>query len=722
MSPNKQTQNSYAQIEELFPDIKYVTPKKTSVWSAIFKLLASLIFITGVIVGSVSLLTLTATNWAYNIWESLPLKVTIGDTMYKTNIYATDNAGTPVLLASFYDENREPIAEKDLPQIVKDATISAEDKNFYKHEGVDFTALLRAGVANYLNEGIQQGGSSIHQQYIKNVLLQEALMMNDDYASKDAINAATEQTLKRKISEARMALYLNKNYTKDEILAGYINIVHFGGTVYGIKAASKYYFNVEPKGLTLSQAATLMAIINKPEAYRLDKPDNPKNGSENGYAYTKERRDYILKRMLEDEKITEKEYTEAVASPIEPVITPSLTGCEPAGGAAFFCDYVVRVVLNDPAFGETPEEREKMLKRGGLNIYTTLNLDVQAAAEAGINLLPKTSPALEIGGSVVSVETKTGRIIAMAQNKNYSNNAELAEKDHSYTSINYNADLKYGGSSGFQTGSTFKLFTLIEWFNQGHKVYEQMNNYGRVTQIKNSCTPEGYWNGDYRYSNADGSTASWTNIYYGTAQSLNTTYVGMAEKLDLCNISKTAESLGAVRADGKDMFVDPAMVIGTNEIAPLSMASAYGTVANGGTYCKPVAIDKIVLPTGEEMKPPAQSCEQKVNPEVAAAVNFIMKDIASWGWASGGNPRTGTPMIAKTGTTDDVVDSWVIMSTTNVATAVWIGNTIGKVSLLNMNEANPENLKYDVMRTTMASANSIYGGDEFTPPRRDYLY
>ena len=464
-----------------------------------------------------------------------------------------------------------------------------------------------------------------------------------------------------------------------------------------------------------------MAIVNEPDYLRIDDPTDEENGLENGYALTKKRRDYVLGRMFEDKKINEKEYETAVSEPITPKITPPSTGCESAGGAAFFCDYVTRVILNNEIYGKTYQDRDNLLKRGGLQIYTTLNLDIQAAAEAGMAELPKTNETLEIGGAVSSIDNNTGKILAMAQNKIYSNDANLANGDHSYTSINYNANYEYGGSTGFQTGSIFKLFTLLEWFTQDKHVYDTITNNGRITQAKDSCNASGEWTGDYKYHNASGNTFSSGTVYSGTAQSLNTAFIGMASQLDLCNIVKQADKLGVERADGNPMFHDPAMIIGTNEIAPLAMANAYGTVANGGTHCNPVAINKIVDRDGKELEVPQSDCTKVINTKITAPVDYILKDIASYGMASPGNPKDGTPLIGKTGTTDNSVDSWLAMSSTNVSTIVWIGNTIGKVALTDMKGIDPTEVRFHIMKSTMATANAIYGGNEFPETDNRYL-
>lgn len=716
-------QYSNATLEELFPNATITTYRKQSKIKAFTVMLAAACFTAVSTTVLLSIPAVYAADEVNKFVDTVALPIDVPETMAKTNIYAVNSAGENILLASYFEQNRESVKPEQIPDMVKQAAVSAEDKNFYKHNGVDFIGVTRAALANYFGGEIQQGGSSITQQYAKNLLIQEGeLKAKNETERQQAYEEATVNTAERKIREMRIAKYLEDTYSKDDIVSGYLNLINFGGRVYGIKAAANYYYGVELKDLTLNQTATLLAIVNSPERYRIDKPDNENNGTINNFQDTKQRRDYILGRMLSDGHITSEQYNTTVKEEITPNVSQPSTGCESAAGAAYFCDYVTWVVKNDPAFGDTYEERQELLSRGGLQIYTTLNLDVQAAAEAAISEIPKTSSALEFGTSAVSVESKTGNIIAMVQNKIYSNDAELAAADKSYTSINYNTDREYGGSSGFQTGSTFKIVPLLEWFNAGNSLFDQINNAGRIKTMKNSCTPSGFWEGDYRFKNANGGYGSWGSVYNGTMQSYNSTFVGMAEKLDMCNIIKMGEKIGIHRADGNKLFDDPSMLIGTNEMAPLTIAAAYGTVANGGTYCTPVAIVKVVDKNGKNIKPPQAQCHEALNPEITAPVNYVMSDIAEFGFAAAANPRDGVPVMAKTGTTDDAVDSWLVMASTNVSTAVWVGNTIGKVSLQNMQEVQGEQIKYPLMRQIMSSANSIYSGDAFIEPRRDYLY
>jgi membrane peptidoglycan carboxypeptidase len=245
----------------------------------------------------------------------------------------------------------------------------------------------------------------------------------------------------------KLAIGLEQEYSKDEILTGYLNIASFGGRVYGIQSAAKTYFGVDAKDLTIEQAASLIATLNNPNNLRIDQEENLKDNES--------RRDYVISRMLAEGKISQAQHDKAVKAPLTPKITPSSTGCQSAGSSAYFCDYVTWIIRNDPAFGATEDERWNAFQRGGWKIMTTLNVGVQeAAANAEGTWVPRTFEGIEIGSAVVSVEVGTGRVIAMAQNKAYSNDPEITQTDPAYTSVNYGTDKLYGGSSGFQVGSS----------------------------------------------------------------------------------------------------------------------------------------------------------------------------------------------------------------------------------------------------------------------------
>ena len=247
-----------------------------------------------------------ATSSTISMFENLPSYLEIGELSEKSNIYATRSDGSIALLASFYDQNRVEVGWDQINQYVKDAAIAGEDPRFYEHSGVDLQGTVRAAATTATGRETQ-GGSSIAQQYVKNVRVQECERNAVSEEERDGCyDAVTETTIDRKLKEMRLAIGIEKRYTKSEILLGYLNIAGFGGTVYGIEAAANYYYNNSAANLTLAQAASLMAIVNNPGKFRLDQPNSETNGAANAYAENTGRRDYILRSMLEERKITRR--------------------------------------------------------------------------------------------------------------------------------------------------------------------------------------------------------------------------------------------------------------------------------------------------------------------------------------------------------------------------------------------------------------------------------
>ena len=670
-----------------------------------------------------------AANNSISMFENLPGYLEIGELSEKTDIYATQSDGTPAHLASFFDENREEVPWDAISQYVKDAAIAGEDPRFYEHNGIDLQGTIRAALNEYVIGGATQGGSSITQQYVKNVLINNGVREATTEEEKEAAyDAATETSPDRKLKEMRYAIALEKEFSKDDILRGYLNIAAFGGRVYGIESASKYYFgDKHAADLTLAEAASLIAIVNHPEKFRLDYPESETNGvnsvNDKGeptpYAANKERRDYILEQMLKEKKITQEEYDAAVATPVAPVIKEPSTGCQSAAGSAFFCDYVKNVIINqfdDPATADI-DEGAQLLQKGGLQIFTTLDLDLQNKAETAIaENVPYVDPRFAVGSVAVTVQPGTGKILAMAQNKNYTEDPEVAAADPAYTSVNYSTDFEYGGSSGLQPGSTYKVFTLAEWLNAGHSLRETFNGSRRAfTSFTDSCT--GNWSGSYNPRNDDGRIAN--NAVDATAWSVNTSFMSMAQQLDLCKIKQTAQAFGIHRADGSELQMNPSDVLGTQEIAPVTMAAAFAGIANNGLTCTPIAIDKIVKADGTELAPPASTCSQSVTQEVAHAMAYAMQQtFAGGGTATASNPGTGVPHIGKTGTTDGAKDTWMIGASTKAATAVWVGNVVGDANLrdLSFDSGAAATARHRIWPAIMEVADNKYGGDEFPEP------
>ncbi|HZK58955.1 MAG TPA: transglycosylase domain-containing protein, partial [Cryobacterium sp.] len=349
-----------------------------------------------------------ATTNTINVFENLPDYLRIDQLAQKSSIYATQANGRVVLLASFYDQNRVEVSWEGISQYAKDAAVAGEDPRFYEHGGVDLQGTLRATFKT-VTGGETQGGSSITQQYVKNVLIQKCEAITDARQHDACYTAATETTPDRKLREMRLAIGVEKAYSKDDILRQYLNITGFGGTVYGIEAAANYYFKTTAAKLTLAQAASLVAIVNNPVKFQLDRPNSTTNGKANGYQANRERRDYILDAMLKYKKITRQEYADAVASPVTPVITEPSTGCQTAGASAFFCDYVTKTLLHDPVFGPDAETRLLNFRRGGYKVFSTLDLDLQKAAVATMNRnVPKVWGSGDVGGVISSVQVGTG--------------------------------------------------------------------------------------------------------------------------------------------------------------------------------------------------------------------------------------------------------------------------------------------------------------------------
>jgi membrane peptidoglycan carboxypeptidase len=669
-----------------------------------------------------------AANNGISMFENLPGYLNIGELSEKTDIYATQPDGSQAHLASFFDENREEVPWEAISQYVKDAAVAGEDPRFYEHGGVDIQGTIRGAVSTYILNRDVQGGSSITQQYVKNVLINNGVREAKTEEEKEAAyDAATETSPERKLKEMRYAIALEKKFSKDEILRGYLNIAAFGGRVYGIEAASQYYFGGKHAAdLTLAEAASLIAIVNHPEKFRLDYPESETNGPFTlvdgqpvPYADNKERRDYILGEMLKLKKITQEEYDAAIATQVAPVITEPSTGCQTAAGSAYFCDYVTWVIKNqfdDPA---TPDVNEgaQLLQQGGLQIFTTLDIELQSRAETAIaENVPYSDPRFDVGSVAVTVQPGTGRVLAMAQNKRYSNDPDVVATSPEYTSVNYSTDFEYGGSSGLQPGSTYKVFTLAEWLNEGHSLTESFNGSRRAfTSFTDSCT--GNWSGNYNPRNDDGRIAN--NAVDATAWSVNTSFMAMAQQMDLCKIKQTAQAFGVHRADGGDLQMNPSDVLGTQEIAPVTMAAAFAGIANNGLTCTPVAIDKIVKADGTELTPPATTCTQSVTPEVAHSMAFAMqKTFAGGGTATASDPDTGISHIGKTGTTDGAKDTWMIGASTKAATAVWVGNVVGEANLRNLSfdSGAAATARHRIWPAIMALADTKYGGDDFPAP------
>jgi membrane peptidoglycan carboxypeptidase len=664
-------------------------------------------------------LTGTTAKNGIGLFEDLPTDLKIAPLDQKTKIYAK-SGGKEVLLASFYTQDREVIPWKDITPTVKRATLAAEDVRFYDHGGVDPTGIIRATVADLLGKDVQ-GASTITQQYVKNVCVQEAEQQHTQAAVDKAYNACIDPSVGRKLREARLAIALEKKYSKDQILLGYLNIAPFGGRVYGIQSAAQYYFGVDANRLSAAQAASLLAMVNNPNVLRIDEKAN--------IAPNTTRRNYILANELTHKLITRSQYDTAVKTPVEPNITEPKTGCAAAGAAAYFCDYVVNTVLNDKAFGKDYGQRYANLQSADWKIYTTLNLDLEKKAQSVMNTyIPKKSDVFNLGSSAVSLEVGTGRIVTMVQNKNYGNSTGPTT-----TAVNYNTDHAYGGSGGFQPGSTFKLFTLLQWLKTGHTLNESVDGNPR-TVSPSSLTECGktYRGVPWSVGNDTASEGGYSSVLKGTALSINGVFASMAQQVDLCDVKHLAQAMGVHPATGGqlDDFA-PFVIGGASAVAPLSMATAYAGMANLGNVCKPVAIDKVVKADGSSLAVPQPSCKQVVDKQIAIAADYALRGVFTGGTAAGDNTPDGLYEIGKTGTTDNAKDTWMIGSTSKVTTAVWVGNVSGSQNLRETSlgycpagySSQAAVQRHCLWKGIQTAVNKVYGGDTSWPqPESKYLY
>ncbi|MCI2239542.1 penicillin-binding protein [Paenibacillus sp. TRM 82003] len=580
------------------------------------------------------------------------------------------------VMARVYDQNRSVVSFDQIAPVMRDAIVAIEDSRFYEHGAVDVKGIARALVSN-AGGGDTQGASTLTQQYVKNVLVEQAVEEGDAEAAAAAVDADGVDGYARKLREMKLAVGVEKEMSKDEILAAYLNVAYFYNNVYGIEAAAQYYFSKPAAELALHEAALLAGLVQNPAGY------NPVEKEEAAIG----RRNVVLARMLELGKIDQAAHDAAAAAPLGLVLQPSRQGCMAAESAAYFCDYVTHVIAQDPAFGETVEEREELLRRGGLSITTTLDKRVQAITQEAVNA--GVNPGQPARSAASVVEPGNGKILAMAQNTTYSPDEDVVGQ----TTLNYNVSDAMGGGNGFQQGSTFKPFTLATWLKSGRSLDSVVPSPRSGSDPISAFTACGskIRSGDtYTYYNSESSSSGSMTVRRATSQSVNTAYVSMEKQLDICDIAATAQSLGVYKASAtknfltgevsRDLDQNPSMTLGTNLVTPLSIAGAYAAFAAEGTFCEPVAIMEVLDTEGNPLPVPSADCQQVLDPNVARNVTEALEE----GWQSGTARRVeriGRPVASKTGTTNDSADVWFAAYTPQMAAAVWVGHASGTDSL-----------------------------------------
>src|SRR5215470_7640639 len=584
----------------------------------------------------------------------------------------------------YFGWDRQPVGYDQIAPNMVNAVVAIEDSRYWQHGAIDLRGTIRAAMNDIQHKPVQ-GGSTIAQQYVKNVLLLAAEKANNT----QAVKAAAATTLSRKLNELRMAVAAEHQQSKQEIVAGYLNNAYFGNFAYGIEAAAETYFGITAAKLSVTQAALLAGIVENPSLY--DPRKNP------DLALT--RRNTVLARMAQTNNgLTAAEATAAQAKPLGLKFAIPQSGCQSnsVGSAGYFCQYVEEVFLRNPAYGKTPMDRAKLLATGGLKIYTTLNPPDQQAANRAVNYVePARSNVYNPGHNADTeavVQPGTGQIMAIAQNRPYGTG-------RGETEISYAVNTAYGGSSGVQTGSSSKLFTLITALKQNIP-------FGFTAHVPGSTTVTGYTNcqggpagvyqgqaGVFNVTNAEGPQSdSNQSLYTGTTDSVNVFYAMLEKKVGLCNVVHTAVDMGLTRADGNSLLKSsggedsadniPSFTLGSVNVSPLSMAAAYATVAARGKYCAPVAIGKIADNTGKSLPVPSASCHQVFPAVVADAVNYILQGVLTSGTAAppaGPGGLFGRQAAGKTGTSNVEGGG----GTPYAAFAGYTPNLVGYVSVFN---------------------------------------
>lgn len=569
----------------------------------------------------------------------------------KSTMYARDGS---TVIATFYNQNRIVVPLKKISKTMQQAVVAREDRRFWTHAGVDVQGVMRAFVQTYLVKGSQQGGSSLTQQYVKNVLLMQAIEDDDSIAQYHA----TEDTIARKIREMLISVQMEKKYSKAEILQGYLNIAQFGNNLYGVETAAQRYFSVSAADLNVVQSATIAAITKNPSLYDPLVEENQKE-SEN-------QRNIVLKLMLQEGYITQDQYTEAVNTPLKDTLKVQdvNVGCQDTGDYAYFCDFVVHRIQNSEEFGKTRAERNKLLQEGGLKIVTTLDVEANSTMmETARNTIPPDDPSgMEI--AMAAVKPGTGEVLSFGLNRYY-DATPAAANDPTKTSQNYAVDLADGGGSGWTIGSSWKPINLIAWMEAGYSINDNLQTSTSYPTTDFACSNYSGGADSWNVSNAMGAgTVNPESPFLGLVRSHNTTQASMGAILKLCKVADTATELGYHDAAtgetiDKTQVYTPSMMIGSVNVSPLTMASIFAVYASNGVQCNPIAISKVTDKDGNDLKVPSANCHQAVDKDIIQTLAYTLNqgtvrpDGAGWSFRL----ADGRKSFGKTGTSEDLAVS-----------------------------------------------------------------
>jgi penicillin-binding protein 1A len=542
----------------------------------------------------------------FYFFASIPLPDAIG----QDATVVLDHGGNEIATLQ-PQESRADVELHALPEHVPHALLAAEDAQFYSHPGFSMAGIFRAAFVNVAAGQVRQGGSTISQQYIKNV------------------TADTSRTNLRKVREAALAVKLEREFSKDEILEFYLNSVYFGRGAYGIQAAARAFYGVNATDLDAGQAAQLFGVLPAPSS--LDPADNPE-GAERRYRY-------VLGQMVRHGWLDAAEGGRLAASP--PPVQPKRA--VQFRRAPFFLDLVQREL-------EARIGGEQMYR--GLRVTTTLNLGVQGAAEAAYN---EGFASIEPHGALVALDPGSGGIRALVGGKNY------AEDQLNLATVGRQA-----GTTGRQPGSTFKPFALAAWIEQGKSPESYFSAPGEITfSAEEARTPQAW-----RVRNYGGSEYGQMSLREATWRSVNTVYAQL-----MLEVGPEATVDLAKRAGiDADLPPLPSLVLGTGEVSPLELAEAFNTFATGGIQREPFTILEIER-DGSTIYRAQRDESRAFSEQVAYTVTDVLKGVLASGTGTGAN--IDRPAAGKTGTTQNFADAWFVGYTPHLTAAVWMGHRDG---------------------------------------------
>ncbi|MFK4083832.1 penicillin-binding protein [Kribbella sp. NPDC020789] len=631
--------------------------------------------------------------------ENLPQQFDEVPLKQKSVIRAAD--GT--VIATLADKNRVPVKLAKIAPIMQKAIVAIEDDRFYEHGALDLKGTLRALAVNQTEGSVQQGGSSITQQFIKMSLIEKAKTPAE-------VEAATAATTQRKVAELRYAIAAEKEFSKNEILEKYLNLANFGDGAWGIQSAAQHYFRVDAEDLNLAQAAMLAGLVKNPTGY--DPTNNMKRA--------KDRRDVVIRRMLELKVISVNQANLALKTP---VINPALVRKNQLGCAnspyPFYCDYIVGLLKQNPAFGKTPKDRANYLKTAGLTIRTSLDPKIQAAAQKSID--EHTKPGDQAIAAITIVEPGTGLVKAMVQSKKYG-----SKKDQ--TSYNYNVEKSYpGGFGGFQNGSTMKAFTIAAAIQKGYSINYKIPSPSPLHfegSKFSTCNGTVTVPDDYAPTNSTKNVPDPTMIQ-AAQKSTNTYFLQLSQKVGLCPIAKLAASLGMNNAQtGEPLEQVPSMTLGVDLVTPLQLSSAYAAFAARGKYCTPLLVTSVVDAARKPIKVPGTDCKQVLPEPVADGVNEVLHQVMEPG-GTGNRLKFGNSDLAgKTGTIQEAKAVWYSGYSAKLAAAAVVADASPPYKRLSgqtldgrdINDASGSMTAGPLWKTAMQNALRYFPTTHFTAP------